>query len=280
MWSSGWVRGENWDSFSIWLSLRSRPVNCDLFKGFSSLWAQTAQEEMCCSPPTLHHILPYSFSSCSQRRRAVCPVFCSHCASHHAGEVLANMGSESFVIHLVRNKKLLVSPPCDDQHTLMLWLSRSPSLSRLDLASVKSESERMWTVARGQKQRRKTFFSPWISGMFIALLIIPCLDAVFSLSPNQFCDPECSDSSGHCFPHYICVKWFTRRRAWLFLLWSPTCLILLNQQLMPRAKNDDSSWIVGERNRWLRFCSSNIISASIALLKWSFQLVLICQVII
>lgn len=45
------------------------------------------------------------------------------------------------------------------------------------------------------------------------------------------------------FPCYICVKWFTRRKAWLFLLWSPACLILLSQQLplMPRAKK---RWII------------------------------------
>lgn len=49
------------------------------------------------------------------------------------------------------------------------------------------------------KEENFFFFPPWISGMFIGLLIIPCLDAVFSLSPNQLCDPECSDSSGHCF---------------------------------------------------------------------------------
>lgn len=162
----------------------------------------------------------------------------------------------------------------------MLWLSLS-CFQTWVLASVKSETERMWTMARGQEQRRKTFFSPWISGMFIGLLIIPCLDAVFSLSPNRLCDPECSDSSGHCFPSpHLCQVIYQKESLALPPLESS--LILLNQQLMPRAENDDSSSLVWERNRWLRFCSSNIMAHQCLYcpFKWSSQLVLICQVII
>lgn len=118
---------------------------------------------MCCSPPTLHHILPSSSSSywISQRCRCFPSVFfCLLCASHHAGEdryAFPNTGSESFVIHLVRNKKLLVSPPCDDHHVDALTRSFTKSIQTWVLDSVK-ETERMWTMAGGQKQR-KTFFS-------------------------------------------------------------------------------------------------------------------------
>lgn len=138
MWSSGWV-GLGWGGAELLFPFGYR-WEADLLTVTylrSSLPFEHRQEEMCCFLPRsiiFCLILPAPVHRC----RAVFTVFfCLLCASHHAGEdryVLANTGSESFVIHL-RNKKLLVSPPCDDQHTLVLWLSCSPSLSRLDLIS-------------------------------------------------------------------------------------------------------------------------------------------------
>lgn len=107
------------------------------------------------------------------------------------------------------------------------------------------------------------FLSSWISGMFIGLLIMPRLDAVCSLSSNHFWDPECSDSFSHCFPRYICVKWFTRRKGWAFLLWSPECRILLTALLLsltPHAEKKDSPCIFWYRN--LKFTSFILPSRS------------------
>lgn len=107
-------------------------------------------------------------------------VFCSLCDSHHGREnkyTFPNTGNESFVIQVVRNKKLChhrVTKPSQETRTDSMTQSfRYPDLG---LSFCKTWDRKNVDNGQRTEPKEENFFLTWISGMFIGLLIMPSLE--------------------------------------------------------------------------------------------------------